>query len=496
MRINSSDLTSISREKSLRCDCVYHVLVKERRDLVQDFYPFSELFDLVEEKIECTDIQGSFMYCQIGDVEKDGTVSPVTLNFDERSLLDENYYRKIEKGDVMRVDQGDILMSFLLPQDENILGKFTRIGKKEKEILFSTAFIRLQAKKHPQILYYSLQSLFYRDLIYTARIRKGYTGYATLSKEDLKEIRFQRELVDLLFAQHEILEKSIADLENQIHILNKKLLSEQSIIDAVFEREFHFDYGKFEEMKAHKVYALPHARFSDNPDLRFGAKYHRPAGSFVMEQLKGISDKKIKHFLSEPIALGASISPGDFDESGEAYYVSMATIKTFEVVLDDTQLVSSAYFHAKKSKTLLKGDILMARSGVAIGKTAIVRENFQGIFADFTMRIRFDPAKCSPLFAYYYLRSKYFQYLIEIFKKGLQNQNIFPIVMQELPIPDVSLKKQLQIVKKIQTKIQKQNYLKDQIGSLRSQIYNLIKSTVESPLSDQSLPDRTTQEES
>lgn len=197
-----------------------------------------------------------------------------------------------------------------------------------------------------------------------------------------------------------------------------------------------------------------------------------------MKQLVGRTNKKIKHFLASPIVLGASISPNDFDEKGTAYYVSMATIKTLEIELDDTQLVSTSYYNAHSGKNLQKGDIILARSGVAIGKVAIVREDFDGIFADFTMRIRLDSQKYNPMFAYYYFRSKYFQYLIEIYKKGLQNQNIFPIVMQEFPILDISLDEQKRIVEEIQAEILKQDDIKKQIVELRSQMDYIVMSAI------------------
>lgn len=111
-------------------------------------------------------------------------------------------------------------------------------------------------------------------------------------------------------------------------------------------------YEKFEKLKNCKKYDMETAKLIDNRDLRFSAKYHRPAGIFVQDELFRIMDKKIKHFLAVPIMLGASISPKDFDENGKAYYVSMATIKTMEVELDESQLVSREYYINNKEKKL------------------------------------------------------------------------------------------------------------------------------------------------
>lgn len=99
---------------------------------------------------------------------------------------------------------------------------------------------------------------------------------------------------------------------------------------------------------------------------------------------------------------------------------------------------------------------------------------FQGVFADFTMRIRLKDY--NPEFAYYYFRTTYFQYLIEIYKKGLgNNTNIFPIVVREFPMLDISLEEQQRIVDKIHAEIAKQDEIKKQIESLRGQIDVMIQ---------------------
>ncbi len=306
------------------------------------------------------------------------------------------------------------------------------------------------------------------------QIEDNIKAFEAIKADDLLKI----ELRNIPISEQNVAVSKIEPIEKDIKRLKATVLSIQDVIDSVFQREFNFDYDTFEELKTHKTYTLRQSLFSNNPDLRFSAKYHRPAGDFVMEQLTGITDKKIKHFFAEPIVLGASISPSDFDENGEAYYVSMATIKTLEVELDETQLVSPIYYESRKAKSIQKGDIIVARSGVSIGKTAIVKDDFDGIFADFTMRIRFDDTKYNPMFAYYYLRSKYFQYLIEIYKKGLQNQNIFPIVMQEFPIPDILFSEQRHILNEIQAEISKQDEIKNQIAELRRQIEDIIIETV------------------
>ena len=82
-------------------------------------------------------------------------------------------------------------------------------------------------------------------------------------------------------------------------------------------------------------------------------------------------------------------------------------------------------------------------------------------------------------FAYLYMRSCYFQFLIEVYKKGLgNNTNIFPVVIQEFPIPDISLSEQQRIVDEIKAEIKKQDNINAEIESLRSQIDDIIIQTI------------------
>lgn len=267
-------------------------------------------------------------------------------------------------------------------------------------------------------------------------------------------------------------------IEKEIETIESSIKKNGEIIDDVFNREFHFAMDEFNRIKQEKRFSANYRTLSNNADLRFSAKFHRDSGNFVMQELTSRTDKKIKHYLAEPIVLGASISPDDFDKDGDAYYISMASIKTLTLELDDTQHISQEYFEKNQSKTLRKNDIIIARSGVAIGKTAIVKNDFPGVFADFTMRIRLKDY--NPEFAYYYFRTTYFQYLIEIYKKGLQNQNIFPVVIREFPMLNISLEEQQRIVDEIHADIAKQDEIKKQIESLRGQIDVLIQDVLTS----------------
>ena len=297
-------------------------------------------------------------------------------------------------------------------------------------------------------------------------------GISAYKKEDLLKIKIPfipKPKQDQIVSQIEPIEKKIKELKIQITPL-------QEIVNMVFVREFGFDLKKFEELKKIKNYYLDISIASQNKDLRNSVAFHQESAQFVMMELKKITKSKIKHFVDGPIVLGASISPSNFNEQGEYYYISMATVKNYCLDLDDSQLVSPEYAKNNLNKAVSKYDIIMTRSGVAIGKFALIEEDVNGIFADFTMRIRLKDY--NPYFAYYYFRSEYFQHLIHSNKKGLQNKNIFPSQIQEFPMIDISLKDQQKIVDEIKAELDKQEEIKSKIESERNKIDEIIEKAI------------------
>ena len=93
------------------------------------------------------------------------------------------------------------------------------------------------------------------------------------------------------------------------------------------------------------------------------------------------------------------------------------------------------------------------------------------------MRIRLKDY--NPEFAYFYFRTRYFQYLVEIYKKGLgNNTNIFPTVVQEFPMIDIPIEEQQCIVNEIKLQIKKQDKIKSEISELRAKIDEIIEETI------------------
>lgn len=461
MKTFNSCLLNFAEDKFLRVDEKYYSALHDGKFNLFRTDNNVNLSDILEE---------DYCLCPYAeDVEYKGIPTGQSYVDEDGEIIDYQIVTKDNHPGRLKytVNQDNILLSSLRLAKSPALN-FTY--DKLDEYVFSNGYyiFRVKTGWDKRFVLYLLRSKKLKTLL-DENIYRG-IGISSYRLEDL----FKIEVKKLTIEEQQKAVARISPIEKQISDLKANIKDIQGIVDEVLQKEFHFDYAKFYQLKEIKNFSYSLSSFSLNPDLRFSAKFHRPAGDFVMQELLKVTSKKFKHFLSEPIVLGASVSPSDFNENGNCYYISMATIKNFKVELDESQLLSDEYAKSNADKKIQINDIIMNRSGVAIGKVALVEDDVNGIFADFTMRIRLK--NYNPFFAYYYMRSTYFQYLIEINKKGLQNQNIFPIVVREFPLIDIPIAEQQRIVDEIQTEIDKQNEIKNQIAILRTEIDKIVES--------------------
>ncbi|WP_205666549.1 restriction endonuclease subunit S domain-containing protein [Aminipila luticellarii] len=402
--------------------------------------------------------------------------------FDSRNLLEDSYYKKIEKGDIMCVDENDILISFLLPQDPAIVGKFIRIRDKDKDIYFSTAFLRLKARKCPQILYYCLKSLFYHDMVSIARIRKGYTGYATLSKDDLKDMRFSKKIIDTIFDNQERISDLIANKEREIDSLNDSILTAQEIIDSVFKREFEINTMKLYEIDCSKKQTISFNSYSDkNINCRLSYRWNKAVE--IQNELTrevGCCQPLGLHILDTQNGW----SPDCSEDSGDYQVLGLDAINKTGALSFDNPKYSSEYKKDFEKYVISNGNFFVSRGNttdlVSLASIAFIDDEVPTtIYPDLMIKITFDSNINTPYMAYAinsFIGRLYFKYA----SKG-KNQTMVKVSPRELsdfmvPIPDI--KTQEKIVCDIQAEIRKQDNIKEKIFQLRKQIDEMIIKTI------------------
>lgn len=462
MKVLSKMISEINSHQYARIDSKYWITQEEVA--FSKYRLLSEMFEIINGSVQTshyTDEVTGFPYIRISNIDyKYGINTEDVIYLD--SICDVKEERILKKDDLILATIGATV------------GKIGMAKRCEGGTCSNnTVILRAKDKRTNTAFFEKLfQTDYFINYLFGVVSQKAQPNLQIYDLENIRIPRFSDKTVERVLCDINPNEKHIEDLR-------KHLQTPQKIIDRTFQNEFNFDYKKFNDLKSvHTLYSY-YSAFSNNPDLRFSAKFHRDAGSFVMKQLTDISDKKIKHYLDEPIVLGASISPGDYSEDGDYQYISMATIKNWMFDSESANYVSKEYSDSKVAKTVRKNDIILARSGEGtIGKVPLIDDdNVNGVFADFTMRIRLKDY--NPEFAYYYFRTSYFQYLIEIYKKGLgNNTNIFPIVIQDFPLIDISLDEQQRIVDEIHSEIAKQEDIKKQIADLRNQIDCIIEDAI------------------
>lgn len=471
MRQLTEKFSSISKEQTFRFDVDF--LEHQNTKHLTTYYNFNGLFSFAQNvKVDSKNIEGNFLYCEIGDVSKNGDIAPIELNYENRNELNENYFQKIDKGDIAKCSNDEILISKVRPY----LKKIIFITEDNKDIFYTSAFLRIVPKKIPKLLYYCFRTVFFESLLSISRQGKG---YPTLSEKDFLSLKFNKVAVDYLIKNEASILSKIEPIEQEIKVLKAQVIPSQEIINQVFAKTFGFDYEAFKKLKKIKNYNLGFSMFASNIDIRQSVKFHREAAEFVLVELKKHTTKKIKHFISEPIVLGKGISPAEYDDNGDFVYLAMSNIKNWQFEMDEARGVTNTFSKNNPNKRVAIDDIIMARSGEGtIGKVALIEdEDLQGIFADFTMRIRLN--NYDPRFAYYYFRTSYFQYLIEINKKGLgNNTNIFPSQIQEFPLIDITLEQQQVVVNEIRNEIDRQNVFRQVIDDKRHEIDQIIEQSI------------------
>ncbi len=411
-------------------------------------------------------LEDGISVCRIGDISKYNE-----LLIDEMLKLPEEYAEDYSK---FLIQNNDILIG--LTGD----GKFFKtcfVENLEVSVLLNQRVGIIRGKKGVENISPKFISLLFNSEKVQNQIRIVAMGKTqkNVSPFDILTVKIPKLEYD---AQINLL-KLIQPIETEITHLKNSKQKTLDIINEVFGEAFSFDWEEFEKLKNEKSYASNLLAFANNIDCRMGLRFHHKAGKYLHSFLISKTSKKVKDFISEPIVLGKSVSPSDYDEEGEYFYIAMSNIKTYAFDPEDCKKVAEDYSKNNLRKTVQKGDILLARSGEGtIGKVALIEdEDLTAIFADFTQRIRLT--NYNTLFAYYFFRSDFFQYLVYTHKKGLgNNTNIFPSQIQEFPIPDWDETKQNSIAAKIKTQIDSQNLIDQQIEQKQQQINAIIENAI------------------
>jgi type I restriction enzyme S subunit len=469
------DFQELAKEKSFRYDVDFVNFQNEF--LAERFYTFNDLFEFSHEnKVDVEKLDDDFFYAEIGDVSKNGEVEPVKLNFSERKEEEENYYKKIEKGDIIRVAENDILLSKVRPN----LKKYVFIDEENKNYFYTSAFVHLSPKRLNKILFYSFRTIFYKNLIAISRQGKG---YPTLKEDDFTYLKFDKKIIDTFANKQDEIVAEIEPIEKKIKELKGKITPPQQVINKVFAREFGFDLEKVYATERQKYFFVSETLAQKNSNIRSGVRWHKifPIQNILYKNIRCI--RKLGRYITET-KNGWSPNCKEVDTINFVFGVN--SISKDGVINFVDLKVSDETRNGIKNYFAKKGDLFVSRGNtVDLVALASVVENIPDekdiIFPDLFIRIDTDEKELNKKYLAYLFNSVIGRLYFKYAAKG-KNQTMVKISADELnnfylPIP--SLKIQQKIVDEIKAELDTQEEMNRKIESERAKIDEIIEKAVQ-----------------
>lgn len=473
MIVSTANLNDFSHEASLRMDVDYFNYLK---NIPASYYSFDDLFELVDsEKVDLTLLDTDFKYNEIGDVSKEGDVEPNILNFNDRNLLNEDLFKKIEKGDIMAVDLGDILISKVRPN----LKKYIYIDNTLADQFFTTAFIKIRARQHGKIMYFALRTLFFDTLMAISRQGKG---YPTLNENDLVTMRFDRKTIDNLLSKSDDINNTISDLENTMSSLKANIYPIDKFTNEQFCSTLHVPFSIVEDIRKGMSFGTQPSKntsmYNFNVDLskvckyktmRISARSQNPVFANIDALLRKFDLFELKNIVVEKIHNGDS--PVYVDD-GVIPVVKTMHLSNSGLKTEFDGFVSAEQFENTPEANIHQGDLLICNIGkCSLGKVDVNYLEDEMFAATEVMIVRIDETKFLKEFILHYLRSVFGVYQFEREYTGTTNQiHISPEIVERFLIPNISLDEQRLIVDEIENMSRKQEDIKKQISEARNNV--------------------------
>ncbi|MEI0518305.1 hypothetical protein [Brachyspira murdochii] len=481
LKVYNIDFLELSREKTFRFD--FNFISFQNNYSIIEYYSFDDLFDIViNDKVDLKTIfEEDFYYVEISNVSKESDVFPIKLNFYNRTYELENYYKKIEKGDIINVSKNDILISKVRPN----LKKYILIDEIYDKYYYTSAFIHIRPKVLNKIFFYLFKTSLYKNLISISRQGKS---YPTLKESDFHYLKFSKKYIDILINNESYILDLIEPIENKIKSLKESIIPEQKIINEVFARKFEFDDNLYNEFgkgmtagtqiadnRTFKVFNTDFADFSKSDIMRFSTRFHNTPTKKLMNILNDIDTIKVKNIIFE---YEKGIQP-NYNTEGEIHVVKIQNLKNSYIDFNDSEyILEEEYNLISDSKKLKYDDIILCVTGkISLGKIDLYNYEEDAITTvdNFIIRI----INYNKLFFVYFFRSILGYFQMERDFTGTTNQiHLRWKEIENFKIPNIPLEKQQEMVDEIDNKIKEQQKINIQIEKERNKIYDIINSYI------------------
>lgn len=271
--------------------------------------------------------------------------------------------------------------------------------------------------------------------------------------------------------QNQLIEK-ISPIDKQVQRLKDQIKPDTEIINEVFAKGFNLNLNEISSATQEFIYNLKFSQLNASKDFRSAVKFNSSKYDFL--KLPIFHQYQIGEF-AKYMTLGRQITPEDFVEENDYYYLLPNCIKHFYLEEDLLRPISDNFYNTYKHIALKRNDIVLAASGEGtIGKSAIFNSDKDCVLSQFTMKIELNN-KIDLNYFHYYLQSIFFQLTVEKFKKGMGNMtNIFASQVTKFPIL-FNPSKQKEIIAAIKMETDKQRVFDKKIQDKKEEINKLIQ---------------------
>lgn len=448
MKIINFKLSDLSHENTLRCDSNYfnYIIGMDNSDLIK----LTDIYDIVDDFNMDYPLSEDFKYCQIGDVNSNGTCNPVIINFENRDISLTDYYKKIEKNDIFKPQHGDILIAKVRPY----LKKIVYINDNIKDVYFTKAFLCLRPKINPLLGYLMIIDNFINTINYSSRMGKG---YPTINNNDLNQLYFSRKYYNHVLINSDVIIEKATKYINDIYLLEQNMTNQVDIINAEMDNLYNYNslltrgmtYGTqkndLKGMSYINISTKNIGKYDDN--LRISFRSNNSETNDIIDVIKKGKFIRIKDIMLEIVK---GVQP-KYDDIGIPV-IKISNLKNEYIDDDFTEFASDKFAEKLSDNKFVKSkDIIICSIGKgSLGKIDIVEGEYRAIVSTDNYILRINETKYNPYFLTYYLRSNYGLAQFEMQYTGATNQiHIYDYNIIEFLIPDIDISEQNKVVKSI-----------------------------------------------
>jgi restriction endonuclease S subunit len=404
-------------------------------------------------------------------VVKTGTLRNGELDWSDMQTVSESCFTGARFRAAVR--RGDVLVS---STGVGSLGKIDVYDRDEPALADShISIVRLREESYPPVLLANLM----RHRVVQWQIEQGLTGSTNqidIYPEQIGALR----IPFIPESRRRMLAERFLEIESAIAAARRTLRNPQDIINEVLCTEFGYPLEEYRHRTRESWFRASLGSMSAGFTLRSSARFHHPSSQLTELFFARVPHERVKAFVVLPIRLGATATKADLVEAGEAYYVHPGAIRyQGRVALEDCHQVTSEFFRNTERRFGLRpDDVVINRSGEALGKVALWQSDQPAVASDFTMRMRFDARRLNPRFAWLYFRSVMFQSQIYREIRGSSVPNIFPSELEQMLIVKCEKSKQDALARDIEIELQRRQDSLTRIESRRMEITALIDAEI------------------